>query len=125
VAVGTATYRFPIVRRAALKLWPFSLNRIYGGVFADVGDAWRGDFDADRLKTDVGAGVRLQLHSFYSYPTAVAFDAAYGLNRFSVSEAGQVPTEYGKEWRFYLTVLFQFYSPFERGRLLNPGQLEY
>lgn len=124
VAVGTATYRFPIVRRAALKLWPFSLNRVYGGVFADVGDAWRGDLDPDRVKTDVGAGLRLQLHSFYSYPTAVGFDAAYGLNRFSVAEAGQPSTAYGKEWRFYLTVLFQFYSPFERGHFLNLDQLE-
>jgi hypothetical protein len=124
VAVGTATYRFPIVRRAALKLWPFSLNRISGGVFADVGDAWRGDFHSDRLKTDVGAGVRMQLHSFYSYPTAVAFDAAYGFDRFSVSEAGQLLTEYGREWRFYLTVLFQFYSPFERGHPLSLGQLK-
>jgi Tol biopolymer transport system component len=124
VAIGTATYRFPIVRRAAFKLWPFSLNRIYGGVFTDIGDAWRGDFDADRLKTDVGAGLRIQLHSFYSYPTAVALDAAYGFNRFSVAETGQTPTEYGKEWRFYLTVLFQFYSPFERGRLLGSGELE-
>jgi hypothetical protein len=124
VAIGTATYRFPIVRRAALNLWPFSLNHLYGGVFTDVGDAWRGDFDAHRLKTDVGAGLRLQLHSFYSYPTAVGFDAAYGFDRFTVSEEGSAPTTYGKEWRFYLTVLFQFYSPFERGHFFHSGQQE-
>jgi hypothetical protein len=111
-AVGTATYRFPIVRRASLKLWPLSLNRVYGGIFTDVGSAWNGNFKASDLKTDIGAGLRLQLHSFYSFPTAVGFDAAYGLDRFAVSEDGNTPVEYGREWRFYLTVLFQFYSPF-------------
>jgi hypothetical protein len=117
-AIGTATYRFPIIRRSALNLWPVSLNRIYGGIFADVGNAWNGDFKPDRLKKDVGAGLRVQLHSFYSYPTAVAFDVAYGFDKFTVFEQDRVPTTYGKELRYYLTILFDFYSPFEG---LEPG----
>ncbi|MBU0508429.1 hypothetical protein KKH27_06295, partial [bacterium] len=111
IAVGTATYRFPIVPRASWNLWPLSINRIYGGLFADIGDAWNGDFDTERLKTDVGGGLRLQMHSFYSYPTALAFDVAYGFDRFSVTEQDRT-TEYGREVRYYLTVLFSFYSPF-------------
>jgi hypothetical protein len=79
----------------------------------DVGNAWRGDLKSKELKRDVGAGLRVQLHSFYSYPTAVDFDVAYGLDRFAVVEDNN-RTEYGKEWRYYLTVLFDFYSPFSR-----------
>jgi len=112
LAVGTLTYRFPIIRRAAWKLWPLSVNRVYGTVFGDLGDAWVGKFETDRLKKDVGAGLRMQLHSFHMYPTAVSFDVAYGFDRFTVQEEGQPPTEYGRELRYYLTVLFSFYSPF-------------
>ncbi len=118
-AVATATYRFPIVREADVNLWPLAINRIYGSIFSDVGNAWRGDFESKDLKTDVGAGVRVQLHSFYSYPTAVAFDVAYGLDRFAVVEDNN-RTEYGKEWRYYLTVLFDFYSPFSH--FLRPNE---
>jgi hypothetical protein len=118
IAVGTATYRFPIIRRADWNLWPLSINRIYGNVFADVGNAWGGADstiyrDNKRIKTDIGAGLRFQMHSFYSYPTAVAFDVAYGFDRFTVAEQNRAPTKYGREWRYYLTVLFDFYSPFE------------
>lgn len=115
--VATASYRFPIIRRLGWNLWPLHLNRIYGTVYCDVGDAWVGDFDSDRFKKDVGGGVRMQLHSFYSYPTAVAFDVAYGFDRFEVVE-DDIRTEYGQELRYYLTVLFDFYSPFS-GRLFG------
>lgn len=117
VAVGALTYRYPIIRRADWNLWPLSLNRIYGSVFMDVGNAWTGDFSAADFKKDIGAGLRLQMHSFYSYPTAVAFDVAYGFDRFAVAEDERPPTEYGRELRYYLTVLFDFYSPFGGPRL--------
>jgi hypothetical protein len=110
-AVGTLTYRFPIIKRASWTLFPLSVNRIYGNVFCDVGDAWVGDFEVGRLKKDLGAGLRVQMHSFYSYPTAVAFDVAYGFDRFTHVEPDFSAT-YGREWRYYLTVLFDFYNPF-------------
>jgi outer membrane translocation and assembly module TamA len=110
-AVGTLTYRFPLARHAALNLWPLSLNRVYGQLFADVGNAWTGDFESADLKKDIGAGLRMQLHSFYSYPTAISFDLAYGLDKFSVIE-DESKTDYGGELRYYLTLLFDFYSPF-------------
>lgn len=109
-AVGTLTYRFPIVKRAAVSLWPLSINRIYGSLFADVGDAWVGDYDDRSPKRDIGAGLRMQLHSFYAYPTAISFDVAYGLDKFNVVE-DNVTTGYGEELRYYLTVLFDFYTP--------------
>ena len=110
VGVGTITYRFPIVKRAAWNLWPWSLNRIYGSVFADVGDAWNGDIESADVKKDVGAGLRLQLHSFNLYPTAVSLDVAYGFDKFDYVEEG-VSTSYGEEFRYYFTILFDFYTP--------------
>jgi outer membrane protein assembly factor BamA len=113
-AVATATYRFPIVKRAAWTLYPLSINHIYGNIFCDVGDAWVGDFDEVELKKDVGAGLRIQMHSFYFYPTAVGIDVAYGFDRFTNVEEDFQAT-YGKEWRYYLTILFDFYTPFHEG----------
>jgi len=50
IGVGTLTYRFPIVKRAAWNLWPLSVNRIYGSLFADVGNAWNGDFSSGQFE---------------------------------------------------------------------------
>jgi hypothetical protein len=113
-AVGTLTYRFPLTNHAAWNLWPLSVNRVYGTVYTDVGNAWTGDFESADLKKDVGAGLRIQMHSFYSYPTALSFDVAYGLDKFAVVE-DRNRTEYGAEFRYYLTLLFDFYSPFSGG----------
>ncbi|MCL4304532.1 PD40 domain-containing protein [bacterium] len=109
-AIGTVTYRFPMIKRAAINLWPVSLNRVYGSLFADIGDAWTGEYGARSPKKDIGGGLRMQLHSFYSYPTAISFDVAYGLDKFDVVE-DNVRTSYGEEVRYYLTVLFDFYTP--------------
>jgi len=111
MAVATTTYRFPIIKRAGWNLFPLSVNRIYGNFFCDVGDAWVGDFESGRLKKDVGAGLRIQMHSFYLYPTALSVDVAYGFDRFTHKEEDFEAT-YGKEWRYYVTVLFDFYNPF-------------
>lgn len=110
VGVGTLTYRFPLVKRADWNLWPFAVNRIYGSVFSDVGDAWNGDFDSGDLKKDVGAGLRMQMHSFNLYPTALSLDVAYGFDKFDYVE-DNVTTSYGDEFRYYLTILFDFYTP--------------
>jgi hypothetical protein len=110
IAVGTLTYRVPLVRQAAWNLWPLSVNHIYAAAFADIGDAWNGDYGSRSPKKDVGIGLRSQLHSFYMYPTAISFDVAYGLDEFTVTEE-DISTSYGKEFRYYLTILFDFYSP--------------
>lgn len=109
-AVGTLTYRFPLLSRAAISLWPLSINRVYGSLFMDAGDAWVGDYKDRTIKKDIGAGLRMQMHSFYSYPTAISLDVAYGIDKFDVVE-DDVRTGYGEELRYYLTVLFDFYTP--------------
>ncbi|MGA2669787.1 MAG: hypothetical protein ABSF32_12890, partial [Ignavibacteria bacterium] len=81
--------------------------------FGDMGNAWDGN--ATKLKDfkkDIGAELRLQTYSYYVYPTSFALSAAYGLDQFSnifpsTTNTNQLVT-YGKEWRFYLTVLFGF-----------------
>jgi hypothetical protein len=105
--VGNLTYRFPILRNLHAQKANIYLHHVYGSLFADYGDAWDGSLEVDDFKADVGANLRLFLTSFYVYPTALEFSAAYGLDKFTLVE-GDYRGTYGEEWRFYLSLLFEF-----------------
>jgi len=111
-AIGSVALRHPIWEPSRPKLGWLHLDGLFLGVFADVGDAWRErEFDADQLKSDIGAELRMKLFSWNGYPTAVTFSAARGLDHVTVTENGET-TEYDPDWRFYLTVLFDFETIF-------------
>ena len=61
------------------------------------------------MKRCYGGGLRMQLFSFYGFPTAIAFDAAYSMDTL-VKEDKNVNQKYdfGREWRYYFTLLFDF-----------------
>ncbi|MBI2504837.1 MAG: PD40 domain-containing protein, partial [Candidatus Latescibacteria bacterium] len=104
-AMGTATLRFPILpdlRRRVLHLY---FDKLYGAVYGDLGKAWdgrRGELNAEYGRRgplrDLGAQLRCDLFSYYSMPTRVQADLAYGIDEV----AGKSP------WKFYLTVLFGY-----------------
>lgn len=107
--VGRLTLRFPILSDIDSRVGPFYFDRIHGGLFAEIGDAWKGEFDFSNLKRDVGAELRIKLFSWYGFPTDIQFTGAYGLDRFSVTDdINNAAHYYGKEWRWYVTVLFDF-----------------
>ena len=108
-----ATYRFPIAQDIGLHILQFYFDKLYFSIYGDAGNAWTEK--ATKLKDfkkDVGFELRLQTFSYYVYPTAIAFNAAYGLDQFSRVFPTTISTNqtvtYGKEWRFYFTVLFGF-----------------
>lgn len=110
MAILGLTYRFPIVRNIDMRFLQLYFDKLYGAFFGDIGNAWTGTLPTLRqFKTDAGAELRLESFSFYSYPTRIFFGAAYGFDQFQrkVSSTNQFVT-YGKEWRFYLGVLFGF-----------------
>jgi hypothetical protein len=72
------------------------------------GNAWNGSATKlDQFKSDIGAQLRLQAFSYYVFPTSFFVDAAYGFNEFSNVVQNETVT-YGKEWNFYLGILFGF-----------------
>ena len=104
LASGTLIYRFPVSQHLNVQFAPLYLDKLYAGLFVDVGNAW----DADVLnwkdfKKDVGLQLRLNTFSFYNYPTMIFFDAAYGLDR--VENRGQT---YGREMRYYFGLAFGY-----------------
>jgi len=107
------TYRFPLLRDIRMKLFQFYFDKLYFSVYGDIGNAWNGKaVKLKDFKKDIGFELRLLTYSYYAYPTAFAFNAAYGLDRFSrifPSTTGEEKlVTYGKEWRYYFTVLFGF-----------------
>ncbi len=107
------TYRFPVARDLDFNFLQFYFDKIYFSVYGDVGNAWSGNAARFKdFKKDVGAEIRLQTYSYYVYPTSFALNAAYGLDQFSAyfpstTNENKLVT-YGKEWRFYFTMLFGF-----------------
>lgn len=103
------TYRFPLFKEIDYKFGHLYLDKIYLSVFGDVGNAWTGNLaESGNLVKGAGAELRLSLNSFYLFPTAVFFSAAYGFDQVSkMAQTGEI-VKYGKEWHFYGGVLFGF-----------------
>lgn len=112
-ASANLTYRFPIAQNLDFKFLQFYFDKIFFSVYGDAGNAWYGKaVKLKDFKKDIGAELRLQSFSYYVYPTSFAFNAAYGIDEFSrifpsTTNENETVT-YGKEWRFYFTMLFGF-----------------
>jgi len=112
-ATANLTYRFPLVTHMNLNFLQFYFDKLYFSVYGDIGNAWYGkSAKLKDFKKDVGLELRLLSYSYYVYPTAFAFNAAYGIDEFSrifpTTTNEQRTVTYGKEWRFYFTILFGF-----------------
>ena len=111
-AMANATFRFPVWPSVHRRFGPFYLDRIYGAVYGDAGKAWDGDmfkhdpvFGRSGPVRDAGLQLRLDLISFYSLPTRIELDAAYGFDE--VDNKGP--------WKLYLTVLFNYINWIDPG----------
>jgi outer membrane translocation and assembly module TamA len=67
------------------------LGSLYAGVFAEAGKAWTSDeLDLNGNQKDVGFDLRLKGFTFYSYPVAASFEAAYSLNDVAYAHGGRI-----------------------------------
>ncbi|MCA0389745.1 MAG: biopolymer transporter Tol [Bacteroidetes bacterium] len=109
IVYANLTYRMPLFRDIDYKFGHLYLDKIYLTLFGDLGNAWTGNLsESGNLKKGVGAELRFSLNSFYLFPTAVFFSAAYGFDDVTkATQTGEV-VKYGKEWNFYGGVLFGF-----------------
>ncbi len=110
MAMARLTYRFPLIGGINRQIFHVYLQALYLGLFAEAGKAWNEEeLDLRGNKKDVGFEVRMKGFSFYSYPLAVSFEAAYGLNDVQYTDPfGEMIFYEGKDWKFYGSVLFSF-----------------
>jgi outer membrane protein assembly factor BamA len=110
-ALASATYRFPILRRVNRQASWLTFKDLYGGVFFEAANAWNGDDIPGAYYSTVGGELRLNLGSFYNYPTTVNFTAAYALDKAVYVNpifADAPPVIYDPQWRYYVVVGFTF-----------------
>lgn len=102
------TYRFPLFRNIDSRIGHIYLDKIFLAVYGDLGNAWSGKLPAlNTFKRGVGAELRIQMNSYYLFPTSLFFNASYGFDTFKRVVNNELIT-YGKEWRFYGGILFGF-----------------
>ena len=105
-AMVDLSFRLPLIREKNIKLgWFILQNSVLGAIF-QFGDAWRNKND-QYWKKSVGFQWRLNGFSFYNFPTAIELEIHRGLNKFNRVIKGETYS-YGKEFRTYFRVLFDF-----------------
>ena len=108
VAWLNISYRFPLFRNIDTRIGHLYIDKIFLSLNGDIGNAWNGDIPAlTEFKKGVGAELRIQLNSYYLFPTSIFFNASYGFDEFKRNVNG-VDIKYGKEFNFYGGVLFGF-----------------
>ncbi|MDZ7264474.1 MAG: biopolymer transporter Tol [candidate division KSB1 bacterium] len=109
--IGRAAYRFPIFNDMNWRLFHLHFDKLYLGTFFDYGNAFNADeLDFAQFKKDAGIELRLDLFSFYSFPTRIFFNAAYGFDEVTKRENETTVLMYGKEWRYYLGIAFGYFD---------------
>jgi hypothetical protein len=129
--VGRATYRFPIFKSMDQPLLQLMFERLYGGIFAEAGIAWKRPVGEvlrlreirDDIVRDVGFELRLDAVNFNTFPMRVHFEAAYPLDRVEIpadviadpdlneiliGEDGEPVVLSKQEWKFYFGILFGY-----------------
>ncbi len=102
--LGRFTYRFPLFRHLGLRLMHMYFDKVFLGVFYDYGNAFNENkLELSNFKSSVGFEIRADSFSFYSFPTRIFFNAAYGLDKFEAENQS-----YGKEWRYYFGLSFGY-----------------
>ncbi len=115
MAIGSVTYRMPLVRNLNWQLLSWHLDKIYLGAFYQYGNAWSSDKpEWDDFKSDVGVQLRLETFSWYMFPTRIFFEAAYPLKEHRIIDQSGKPVVYKKDWKFYFGVLFDFDLRFDK-----------
>ncbi len=103
-AIGSASLNVPIINDVNKALLNLYIRDVYGGIFFQYGNAWLGAAELNDFKRTIGYSLRVGTFSFYAFPTAFEFQAAYGIDKFTDAR-GFVR---GNEWKYYFTLLFDF-----------------
>lgn len=102
------TYRLPLFTNIDSKIGHLYVDKIFFSVYGDLGNTWDGKVpQLNKFKKGAGAEIRMQMNSFYLFPTSVFFNASYGFDKFERQVRNETIT-YGEEWRFYGGILFGF-----------------
>lgn len=103
-------YRFPIFEDIDTRLYHLYIDKVYGSIYFDFGNAWESrSVRLNEFKKGIGAELRIQTNSFYIFPTSIFLDIAYGFDQFKRQNIFTKETiTYGREFLIYFGILFGF-----------------
>ncbi|MEX2362467.1 MAG: hypothetical protein WD597_02535, partial [Balneolaceae bacterium] len=122
-ALGGSTTAFasfswftPIVKNITKQVGPYTIDKLYARFFFETGNGWKSPYDTgDKLKSGVGAELRLALNGYYLFPLKLFVSTAYGFDRFSLTLPDDFVTgtdnnrvTYGREFLFHFGLTFDF-----------------
>lgn len=115
-AFTRASVLAPIRRNISRQIGRYTLDKVYGSLFAEAGNGWGGPLGTDdRIKTGAGAELRAAFNSDYLFPMKFFLSGAYGFNRYSVNlPAAFISTDsgssvsYGRELLIHFGLTFDF-----------------
>jgi hypothetical protein len=84
---------------------------IYGAVFFEAASAWQGPASTNnKVYRSAGGELRLNMGSFYSYPTTLSVTGAYAMDKavYKNPIASVAPVDYDPQWRYYVVMGFSF-----------------
>ncbi len=97
----------PLWRHIHHKVWHLYPKQLYLELYGAAGSAWTDAFRPEEIRKEAGGELRLALTSWGIMPTAVTWGASWGFDRFR-NETTLGKVDYGREWRYYLKILFNF-----------------
>lgn len=108
MAIGELGLRIPLFREKHFGLGWFTLQNSTIGIILQTGDAWNRAYSKFSWKRSAGLEWRMAGTSFYNYPTSIGLEYHRGLDEFEIDFGDVNPIRYGKENRFYFSLLFGF-----------------
>ena len=115
-AYSTVSWHVPMWKRIDKQLNRFTIDKVYTRFFAEAGNGWGNPLSSnERVKTGVGAELRVGLVSNYMLPSRFFVSTAYGFNDINVTlpeqfitPTGATSVKYGRELLFHFGLLFDF-----------------
>lgn len=103
-------YRFPLLEDIDTRLYHLYIDKIFASIYFELGNAWESKrVKMKDFKKGVGGELRIQMNSFYLFPTSLFVNVAYGFDEFKRQNIFTKETiKYGKEILVYFGVLFNF-----------------
>ncbi len=113
---STVSWNVPVWKRIDRQFNRFTIDKVYTRVFTEVGNGWGNPMsDDEKIKTGIGAELRVGLVSNYMLPTKFFVSAAYGFNDITVNlpeqfitPTGASTVKYGREILLHFGLLFDF-----------------
>jgi len=115
-AFSSLSWFAPVWRGIHSQKGPLTIDKIFTRFFFETGNGWQSPFDTgNKLKSGLGAELRIAMNGYYLFPLKFFISGSYGLNQFSlrlpddfITNSGTNQVTYGRELLFHFGLTFDF-----------------